>query len=465
MIREERKYIGKEGYIVKFSKTELVSIDDSLHISLGPMEYKVLSYFIDHANTPVYLEDLAKGVWGVNYSADRKDPTSLKTHITHIRAKLDKIKAGLGKRIETNYGLSSYTLTIPNKLIEVNSKATDTIGIFLNTIEKYESDFLKSIMCCSCKWGACTFDDIPQNTNTCEGALALLVSSQKEEYGDVIDDATDYLIRECSNHGLISKSLNEETVVPTAMLLLLCNKLNRYEDLILPVAKHLWDARSNNGWGIYVRNMGKFSNIGCTYWALIGLMGLSCVTQSEFQKYLRSLYKYEGSYAFGRTVDDINPRIPNMYATSMMYILYNMLSEDSKEKIGTRYNYRKALNYILDNFDNPFFLAEQEGITGVEVNGQTSVHTVNWNHISINYSLTAIALAIEKEVLKKDEMCLVLNRILKVVEDNNERNQGLIFWTAPHLSVDCGSRGEQIFPTMHLLIGLSKVREALMKLK
>ena len=198
-----------------------------------------------------------------------------------------------------------------------------------------------------------------------------------------------------------------------------------------------------------------------THW----FKGLPCVPQSEFQKQLKSLYKYEDSYAFGKTVDDISPRIPSLYSTAMMYIIYDFLSEDSKKKIGTRYNHSMAINYIVENFDNPFFLIEQEGINGIEINGKTSVHTVNWNHISIDYSLTAIASAIEKRVLTKNEIELVLDRVLKVVEDNNERNQGLAFWKAPNMSIDCGNRGKMIFPTMHLLMGLLKLKSAVMNLE
>ena len=362
----------------------------------------------------------------------------------------------VGKKIEEVRSLESYS---------TDSNMKDTVDVFIKAVDKYEGDFLKSIMYCSCKWGTCTFDDIPQNTNTCEGALALLLSAKNEKYEDAIDDAIDYLAQECSERGLISKSLDEETVVPTSMFLLLCNKLNRYEEIMTTVAQNLWSVRSSSGWGIYVRDMGKYSNIGCTYWALIGLQGLACVPQSEFQKYLRSLYRYEDSYVFGKTIDDISPRIPSLYATSMMYILYDLLSEDSKKKIGTRYNDSMAIKYIIDNFDNPFFLIEQEGINGIEINGKTSVHTVNWNHISIDYSLTAIASAIEKGALSMDEIYSVLNRILKVAENNNEKNQGLVFWTAPNMSIDRGNRGKMIFPTMHFLMGLSKVRDAVMNLK
>mgnify|MGYP004485106985 FL=1 len=450
-----------KGYYVNFDDHCLYSKENERVAQIGRKPLEVLEYFCKYPNCYKQIEDINQYLEeGCLSSAAirsrifklRKSHDILREVVTHDSSGYKYI----GRKIEEIEGHGDHS---------DYSNAKNTIETFVKVIDEYESEFLRSIMCCSCKWGTYTFDDTPQNTNTCEGALALLYSSQKEKYGDVIDDAFGYLAHECSDRGLISKSLDEETVVPTAMFLLLGNKLNKDKELMVTVAEHLWEARSSNGWGIYVRDMGKYSNIGCTFWALIGLKELSCVPQNEFQKYLRSLYKYEGSYAFGKTVDDISPRIPCLYATSMMYILYDLLSEDSKKKIGTRYNNNKAISYIIENFDNPFFLIEQEGINGIEINGKTSVHTVNWSHISIDYSLTAIASAIEKGILSKGEIYSVLNRILKVVEDNNEKSQGLIFWTAPNMSIDRGTRGKMIFPTMHFLMGLSKVRSAVMNLK
>lgn len=450
-----------KGYYVNFDDHCLYSKEDKRVAKIGRKPLEVLEYFCEYPNCYKQIEDINQYLEEGCLSSEairsrifklRKSHDVLREVVTHDSSGYKYIGEKI-EEIENHEVHSDY------------SNARNTIETFVKAIDRYESEFLKTIMYCSCKWGTCTLDDIPQNTNTCEGALSLLCSSQKEKYEDIIDDAFCYLEHECSDRGLISKSLDEETVVPTAMFLLLEKKLNKYNELMLTMGNHLWKARSINGWGIYVRDMGKYSNIGCTYWALIGLKGLSCVPQSEFQKYLRSLYKYEGSYAFGKTVDDVSPRIPSLYATSMMYILYDLLSDDSKKKIGTRYNNIKAINYIIENFDNPFFLIEQEGINGIEINGKTSVHTVNWNHISINYSLTAIALAIEKELLTQDEVCSVLKRVLKVVGDNTERYQGLVFWTAPNMSIDRGSRGEMVFPTMHVLMGLSKVRCAVMNLK
>ena len=450
-----------KGYYVNFDDHCLYSKENKKVAEISRKSLEVLEYFCEYPNCYKQINDINQYLEEGCLSSEairsrifklRKSHPIIKEVVTHNSSGYKYV----GKKIEEVRCLESYS---------TDSNMQDTVDVFIKAVDKYEGDFLKSIMYCSCKWGTCTFDDIPQNTNTCEGALALLLSAKNEKYEDAIDDAIDYLAQECSERGLISKSLDEETVVPTSMFLLLCNKLNRYEEIMTTVAQNLWSVRSSSGWGIYVRDMGKYSNIGCTYWALIGLQGLACVPQSEFQKYLRSLYRYEDSYVFGKTIDDISPRIPSLYATSMMYILYDLLSEDSKKKIGTRYNDSMAIKYIIDNFDNPFFLIEQEGINGIEINGKTSVHTVNWNHISIDYSLTAIASAIEKGALSMDEIYSVLNRILKVAENNNEKNQGLVFWTAPNMSIDRGNRGKMIFPTMHFLMGLSKVRDAVMNLK
>jgi len=105
-----KKFIGNKCYNSLSSKTELISIDEHIRIPLSVSEYKILSYFIDHANKPVYLEELAQYIWGAH--ADEKDPNSLKSQISRVRSKLDQIQKGLKSCIDTNFGLNSYTLKI-----------------------------------------------------------------------------------------------------------------------------------------------------------------------------------------------------------------------------------------------------------------------------------------------------------------------------------------------------------------
>ena len=336
---------------------------------------------------------------------------------------------------------------------------------FLQTEEQLESNLLKAIMYCSCKWGTCTFDDTPQNTNTCEGIMALMSSKHNNKYMDTIEDSLDYLNQEVINYGLKSKSLNEETVVPTAMYLYLqkmySNADNRRVD---DIVDKLWNSRSNNGWGIYVKKMEKYANIGCTYWAVMGLAKCKQISNDDFQRFLRSLFKYEGAYSYGKTINDVNPRMPALYATSMMYIIYSLLSDSSKKSIGNRYDSRKAIEYIAANFDNPFYLTEQEGINGVEVDGKITVHTVGWNHMTINYSLSALAISFANAYFDSYKILEILQRIEQVVKENSEINEGKMYWSAPSMALEKGNRGKMIFPTMHLVMGLSRIREAVEKM-
>lgn len=447
-----------KGYYVNFDDHGLYSAENKKIAEINKRPLEVLEYLSSYPNCYKQNED-------INQYLDEGclSSVTIRNYIFKLRA-YDPI---LRKVVLHNSDGYKY---IGGKIENIDgsenpSESVVEIEDFIKSYEKYEEGFLKSIMSCDCKWGACTLDEIPQNANTCEGILALIPSNQNNRYKDVIDDAMEYLERECSEVGLISKSLDIETVVPTSMFLCLCSKLKRYGDRINPIAEQLWKVRSKGGWGIYVRNMGKYSNIGCTYWALMGLSNNVCISKNEIQKYLKSLFKYEGAYKYGKSIDDIGPRIPNLYATAMMYILYNLLSEDSKRSIGTRYNPDKALEYIIENFDNPFFLVEQEGIEGIELNGHTSVHTVNWNHISINYSMTAIAVAISNGLLAESEIETVLKRIVKVIDENCESNQGLLFWASPNMSINRGARGKMIFPTMQFLMGLSTIVTAIKKIK
>lgn len=332
---------------------------------------------------------------------------------------------------------------------------------FLQNVNRLEVGFLNAIMYCSCKWGAHTFDEMQQNANTCEGIMALMASGQSDKYIDTIDDAFEYLKQEIADRGLKSKSLDEETVVPTSMYLYLHQKYyDEGNEKIDSIANKLWEARSDNGWGIYVKKMLKHANIGCTYWAIIGLNECKNVSEETFQKYLRSLFKYENAYTYGTTIDVVNPKVPALYATSMMYILYNLLSDSSKSSIGKRYDPEKALDYIIHNFDNPFYLSEEEGINGVAVAGKTSVHTVSWSHMTINYSLSALSIAISNGYLESSKIKDLLKRIEKVVIDNSEKNEGRIYWTAPGMTLEKENRGKMIFPTMHLVVGMSRVKDS-----
>mgnify|MGYP005838019879 CR=1 FL=1 len=426
-------------------------------VELNKRPLDVLEYLCSYPNCYKKVDDinnyLEEGC--LSASAIRGYVYSLRSYHPVLKEIVTSNKSGYkytGNKIEST--------DIP-KGVQSNDFSEYSLVSFLQKEEQFETDLLKAIMYCSCKWGACTFDETPQNTNTCEGVMALMASRHSSKYLDTIDDAVEYLKQEIIDKGLKSKSLDEETVVPTAMYLYLQKK--HYSNSVEKndtIVDKLWDARTINGWGIYVKKMEKYANIGCTYWAIIGLDGYKSIYDDDFQKYLRSLFKYENTYAYGKTINDVNPRIPSLYATSMMYIIYNLLSDSSKRSIGKRYDPEKAIEYIAENFDNPFYLTEQEGINGVEVDGKISVHTVGWNHMTINYSLTALAIAFDRGYFKINAMHEILKRIEQVVIDNSEINEGRMYWSAPNMALEKGNRGKMIFPTMHLIMGLARIRDS-----
>ena len=144
----------------------------------------------------------------------------------------------------------------------------------------------------------------------------------------------------------------------------------------------------------------------------------------------------------------------------MMYIIYNLLSDSSKSSIGKRYDPEKAIEYIAENFDNPFCLIEQGELNGVKLDGKISVHTVGWSHITIDYSLTALAIAFDRGCFKRNRMLEILKRIEQVVIDNSDINEGRRYWSAPNMALEKESRGKMIFPTMHMIMGLAVIRDS-----
>lgn len=450
-----------DEYWVNFDDHWLYKNEDK-QIELNKRALDVLEYLANYPNCYKTWESIAIAIDPDPAQTANYAPATIRGYINKLY--VHPVMEGIVQNKKgSGYKYTGNKLEITDIPTGGESNETSEYALisFLQTEEKIETDLLKAIMYCSCKWGVCTFDEVPQNTNTCEGILALLASRHRNKYSDTIDDAINYLNNELTEKGLKSKSLDEETVVPTSMyVFLIRNIFSDYEEKIGHIINKMWNARSSNGWGIYVKKMEKYANIGCTYWAIVGLNGCDSIAQDDFQKYLRSLFKYENTYSFGRTINDVNPRVPSLYATSMMYIIYSLLSDSSREIIGNRYDSEKAIEYIVDNFDNPFYLTEQEGINGVEVDGKISVHTVGWNHMTINYSLTAIALAMQKGVFKMNMIGEILKRIEKAVIDNSEINEGKMFWSAPTMTLDKGNRGKMIFPSMHLIMGLSQIREA-----
>lgn len=337
---------------------------------------------------------------------------------------------------------------------------------FIYTTDELLRNLLKAILFCPCKWGPYSYDEIPQNVNTCEGVLALLLADQEKPYQSLLEDRLEYLLDEAGPSGLQSKSLKAETVVPTAMFLSICKLYGggKLMNSVNNIAAALWNARGQSGWGLYVKDMKQDTNIGCTYWAMMALNGYGIIPQDKFQKYVSRLFRYDRSYTYGTTIHDINPKIPRLYATAMMYCVYQLLSPESKRQIGKRYDPVQAIKYVADHFDDPHYISEREAIDGVETEKKLTVHTVSWNHMTMHYSMYAMALAIENGDLSKGQIPAILSRVEKMIRENSEWSDGRLYGSGPDFTLEKQQRGKMIFPTMHLVMGLSHLRKAVNKI-
>ena len=448
-----------ETYFINFDDHCLYDINNSPLLEIKGRELEILEYFCNNPNNYRTTQNIN------DYLDDGcLSNITVRGYISNLRNLHSVFNTVIVSSKGNGYKYTGDKITTTQKTtIPITNIQTEQ---YKQNFVAYINGFIKSIIFCECKWGACIYDTILQSTNTCEGLLALLLSHKDKEYKTIINSQFDHLITSSTRAGLKSLSLDEETVVPTAMLLYISNTVDSSLHIsdsrtLNNIAKSLWDARSFNGWGLYVRNMDKYCNIGCTYWAIIGLLSCNNINHKELQDFICSFYRYNETFTFGQYIDDVNPKMPSLYSTAMMFIIFFMLDDDSRKIIGNKYNYKKALNYIINNFDNPYCLVEQEGLHGVDTQNKTKVHTVNWNHITIHYSLTALSIGIQQKLINEHMMKNILDRIETLIVENSTLSDGRRYWSDPKMPLENGARGKFIFPTMHFVMGLSKFIDAI----
>ena len=85
---------------------------------LTPIEFEILNVLMQHHSNMVSSKQLLKEVWGY---LDDEDVDTIRVHIRHLRAKIDKISTHKNKYIETIYG-GGYRL-MPNGInLKTNKK-------------------------------------------------------------------------------------------------------------------------------------------------------------------------------------------------------------------------------------------------------------------------------------------------------------------------------------------------------
>lgn len=94
------KEILSRGDITLIPESYSVKILDK-QTQLTPIEFDILNVLMQNEGSMVSAKTLLKEVWGYT---DDEDIDTIRVHITHLRAKIDKISSKKNKYIQTIYG-------------------------------------------------------------------------------------------------------------------------------------------------------------------------------------------------------------------------------------------------------------------------------------------------------------------------------------------------------------------------
>lgn len=94
------KEVLSKGDITLIPESYSVRIIDK-QIQLTPIEFDILNVLMQKEGSMVSAKELLKEVWGYN---EDDDVDTIRVHITHLRAKINKISSEKNKYIQTIYG-------------------------------------------------------------------------------------------------------------------------------------------------------------------------------------------------------------------------------------------------------------------------------------------------------------------------------------------------------------------------
>ncbi len=94
------KEVLSRGDITLIPESYSVRILDK-QTQLTPIEFDILNVLMQKEGSMVSAKELLKEVWGYN---EGDDVDTIRVHITHLRAKIDKISSEKNKYIQTIYG-------------------------------------------------------------------------------------------------------------------------------------------------------------------------------------------------------------------------------------------------------------------------------------------------------------------------------------------------------------------------
>ncbi len=290
--------------------------------------------------------------------------------------------------------------------------------------ERVTKEFLKYAQSCvywlnntSVHWGEINIANECQNANTCEGLLAMKKTGLDIRYKTTYLDTLNKLMNSVTDKGLISKSLQYETVVCTSMALYLYsleaktnNDMQQFKSKFDCVAKNLWGSHSNEGWGVYILKPSQencsFAN---TFWALRALNEYYPINPPEYLKMLRHIYETSNNSLFGYNLTDT----PRLCTTAMSVSLYYSLNNVSRQVIDDVYDVRKSVEYVHNLFCDKGVECEFEIINGLQ-SKTVSTKKGPWTHITIAFVTEALVNAYNNGLLSTVKMNSFMDRLKKI---------------------------------------------------
>ncbi len=308
-------------------------------------------------------------------------------------------------------------------------------------------------------WGVIDTAEEGQNANTCEGLLAMKKTKLDSRFKNAYQEALFSILDSVTERGLASKSLNRETVVCTSMILYIFSlesktneKIMWLKDKFNNIANILWNARCNNGWGVYIeRTDGNNCSMANTFWAFRALNEYDISKSEAYRDMLRKIYENSSDSLFGYIVGDT----PRVCTTAMSVVIYYSLDEKSQDMINEVYDVNVAVEFVYKLFCFSGLECELEVLHGLETNKQ-GVKKAPWTHVTVGVVTEALVNAYKNGNLNRIKMnnfIRCLKRICKkrLVYVNGSNQQ--CYYIPKDMETNC--MGIYTFPTAYMAWALS----------
>ncbi len=313
-----------------------------------------------------------------------------------------------------------------------------------------------------CHWGPFDQSSVTKNANTCECLLAMKLTGYDRKKQTVYKKAFQTVSDGFTGNGLKSKTLDSETVVCTALGLLLtalekespiCSLPQSFFDNIEKNALALWNKRTqDDGWNWFC-NTGTEAqgNYLATAWALFALSRYDCVAKSkEFEDYCYLIFEKEfnGKFSYYRGDE------PNVVTTALLISVFYSLPDSFRERITSFYDYRSAIEYVYGEFTQAGVQVEE--MTDEGGNDEMRIQAAPWKSVIIGPVLSALSLAFRHGELDRNKWFSLLNRVNSIIEtDVSPLGSDKSYYHPSELKPVRNRRFT--FPTAYLIWGLQAV--------